>query len=111
MISGKVPEASFCKGKSREFNQLIQQWELSQLLVKNGVFFRHREDAGSVIQQVVVPKAARSQVLKHLHEGAFGGHLGEAKTLGRLHELFYWPGFSYKMQWNGVRLVLLVQQE
>ena len=64
------------------------------LLVKNGVLFRHREDAGSVIQQVVVPKAARSQVLKHLHEGAFGGHLGEAKTLGRLRERFYLPGFS-----------------
>ena len=92
VISGKVPEASFCKGKSREFNQLVQQWE--QLLVKNGVLFRHREDAESVIQQVVVPKAARSQVLKHLHEGAFGGHLGEAKTLGRLRERFYWPGFS-----------------
>ena len=27
VISGKVPEASFCKGKSREFNQLVQQWE------------------------------------------------------------------------------------
>ena len=92
VISGKVPEASFCKGKSREFNQLVQQWE--QLLVKNGVLFRHREDAGSVIQQVVVPKAARSQVLKHLHEGAFGGHLGEAKTLGLLRERFYRPGFS-----------------
>ena len=56
VISGKVPEASFCKGKSIEFNQLVQQWE--QLLVKNGVLFRHREDAGSVIQQIVVPKAA-----------------------------------------------------
>ena len=28
VISGKVPEASFCKGKSREFNQFVQQWEL-----------------------------------------------------------------------------------
>ena len=50
VISGQVPEASLCKGKSREFNQLVQLWE--QLLVKNGVLFRHREDPGSVIQQV-----------------------------------------------------------
>ena len=93
VISEKVPKASFCKGKSREFNQLVQQWE--QLLMKNGVHFRHHEDAGSVIQQVVVPKAARSQILKHLHEGAFEGHLGEAKTLGRLRERFYrGPDFS-----------------
>ena len=62
--------------------------------MKNGVLYRHREDAGCVSQQIVVPKAARSQILKHLHEGAFNGHLGEAKTLGRLCERFYWPGFS-----------------
>ena len=66
-------EASFCKGKSGEFNQLVQQWE--QLLVN-----RHREDAGSVSQQVVVSKAARSQILKHLHDGVCGGHLREAKS-------------------------------
>ena len=76
--------------------------------MKNGVLYRHREDAGCVSQQIVVPKAARSQILKHLHEGAFNGHLGEAKTLGRLCERFYCPDFQ-KMRWNGVRLVLLVR--
>ena len=54
--------------------------------MKNGVLNRH-----------LVPKAARSQILKHLHAGAFCGHLGEAKTLGRLRERFYWPGFSEDM--------------
>ena len=38
-------------------------------------------------------KAVRSQILKQLHEGAFGGHLGEAKTLNRLHERFYWSRY------------------
>eukprot|EP00731_Ephydatia_muelleri_P035288 Em0112g3a len=79
VISRKVPDTSFCKGKSREFNQLVQQWE--QLLFKNGILYRYHEDEGNSNVQVVVPKAARCQILKQLHEGAFGGHLGEAKTL------------------------------
>ncbi|KAL5464015.1 hypothetical protein EMCRGX_G032972, partial [Ephydatia muelleri] len=82
VISRKVPDTSFCKGKSREFNQLVQQWE--QLLFKNGILYRYHEDEGNSNVQVVVPKAARCQILKQLHEGAFGGHLGEAKTLNRL---------------------------
>ena len=65
--------------------------------MKNGVLNRHHEDIGSLIEQVVVPKAARSQKLKHLHKGAFCGHLGEAKTRGQLCERFYWPGFSEDM--------------
>eukprot|EP00731_Ephydatia_muelleri_P013115 Em0007g425a len=92
VISRKVPDTSFCKGKSREFNQLVQQWE--QLLFKNGILYRYHEDEGNSNVQVVVPKAARCQILKQLHEGAFGGHLGEAKTLNRLRERFYWPGYS-----------------
>eukprot|EP00731_Ephydatia_muelleri_P018416 Em0011g456a len=92
VISRKVPDTSFCKGKTREFNQLVQQWE--QLLFKNGILYRYHEDEGNSNVQVVVPKAARCQILKQLHEGAFGGHLGEAKTLNRLRERFYWPGYS-----------------
>eukprot|EP00731_Ephydatia_muelleri_P008908 Em0004g1246a len=92
VISRKVPDTSFCKGKSREFNQLVQQRE--QLLFKNGILYRYHEDEGNSNVQVVVPKAARCQILKQLHEGVFGGHLGEAKTLNRLRERFYWPGYS-----------------
>ena len=46
------------------------------------------------IVQVVVPKAVRSQILKQLHDGAFGGHLGEANTLSRLCKRIYWTGYS-----------------
>ena len=56
VISRKIPDASFCNGKSREFNHLVQQ--SGQLLFKNGALHRYHEDEGSSNIQVVVLKAA-----------------------------------------------------
>ena len=39
-----------------------------------------------------VPKVNRDDVLHKVHNAPSGGHLGEAKTLSRLQERFYWPG-------------------
>ncbi|KAL5482286.1 hypothetical protein EMCRGX_G022595 [Ephydatia muelleri] len=44
--------------------------------------------------QLVLPYSLHCEVLKELHEGAVGGHLGESKMLGRLKERFYWPSCS-----------------
>lgn len=46
---------------------------MEQLLV-NGILYRHHEGKGRLNVQVVVLKVAtcRSQILKHLHEGALG---------------------------------------
>ena len=40
----------------------------------------------------MVPKKFRQDILRDLHEGVTGGHLGEVKTLSKLKERFYWPG-------------------
>ena len=44
--------------------------------------------------QLILPYSLHDEVLKDLHEGAVGGHLGEGKMLGKLKERFYWPGCS-----------------
>ena len=81
------------EGKSREFNQIIQQWD--QLVVENGILYRRYEGSdGNTFLQLVVPRKIREEIVQQLHEGAFGAHLGENKTLYWLKERFYWPGHS-----------------
>ena len=48
------------------------------------------EDANK--SQFILPYVLHDEVLKELHEGAAGGHLGKGKMLGRLKERLYWPG-------------------
>ena len=48
--------------------------------------------------QLVVPKDLQEEVVHSLHGGAASGHLGEEKTLSRLRERFYWPGFSQQVR-------------
>ena len=89
--SGQKPTAKETKPLSRTSRRLFQLWD--HLRIKNGVLFREflgpQED---LVLQLVVPADRREEVLRDLHEGAFGGHLGEEKTLARLKERFYWPG-------------------
>ena len=81
------------EGKSRELNILVQQWD--QLVVKKGVLYRRYEDnQGSEHLQIIAPAIIRQDILKQLHEGILGGHLGEGKTLSRLKERFHWPGHA-----------------
>jgi len=88
----------FAKSQPISFCRLLQQWE--QLVIVNGVLYRqfvHVSDDLSYLQ-LVVPEEMWTGILKCLHEGLAGGHLGQDKTLHRLKERFYWPG-----QYNDVR--------
>ncbi len=86
------PEARRLQGQSPAARKLIQLW--NQLELKDGVLWRRfeSEDGSSSHPQLVVPSALREEVLRELHEGVAGGHLGQDKTLHRLKERFYWPG-------------------
>ena len=84
---GKKPPLPATDKSSR---RLLQIWD--QLLVKDGVLFRYLQpvDGALGVLQTVVPVALRQGILRDLHGGAAGGHLGADKTLSRLRERFYW---------------------
>ena len=69
----------------------MEQW--NQLVLKDAVLYRQHEDANGYSHlQLIVHKVSRDDVLHKVHNAPSGGHLGEAKTLSRLQERFYWPG-------------------
>ena len=73
--------------------RLIQIWD--QIFVYDGVLCRRYESPNnnSSVIQLLVPRKLREEVLKDLHEGSMAGHLGVHKTLNRVKERFYWPGY------------------
>ena len=66
------------------------QWQ--SLKLSNGVLYRMWEtpSGDATILQLVLPKSLRHKVLQQLHNTKTSGHLGVAKTLGRIRERFYW---------------------
>ena len=46
------------------------------------------------VHQVVAPREIRTQLLKSLHDGPTGGHLGRLKTVERVRYRFYWPRYK-----------------
>ena len=66
------------------------QWQ--SLKLTDGVLYRIWEtpSGDATVVQLVLPKSMRHEVLQQLHNAKTSGHLGVAKTLGRLRERFYW---------------------
>jgi len=87
------PDAGSFPTASKSARRFLQIWD--QLVVKGGVLCRHLQPAGDSpgALQTVIPGTLKEEVLRDLHEGTMGGHLGADKTLGRLRERFYWPGY------------------
>ena len=79
-------------GRCHETRWLVQLWD--QLVVSEGILRRvYWDDKHKTsFKQLVVPKTLRSDILKELHAGPGGGHLGVEKTLSKLKLRFYWPG-------------------
>ena len=87
------PSSDLMKSQSLETRKLLQQWD--QLEVKDGLLARKFEQEGKgVTHQWIVPQGLRKEILHQLHGGPTGAHFGEAKTLGKLRERFYWPGHA-----------------
>lgn len=63
--------------------RLIHEWNRLQL--HNGLLYRHTGQN----QQLVLPKALKSAVLKYLHDDM--GHVGADKVIHLARQRFYWP--------------------
>ncbi|XP_067685776.1 uncharacterized protein [Haliotis asinina] len=69
--------------------------DTEEFYVHKGILMRRcpqkELDVGSR-EQIVVPKAFRTEILSLAHESLFAGHLGRTKTYDRLSSDFFWPG-------------------
>ncbi len=68
----------------------------SQLVLEDGVLYYSwvSRDTGMTQRCLVVPSQLQSRVLYFCHSSKESGHLGQAKTLDRLRDRFYWYGMS-----------------
>ena len=81
-------------GPSSTVKAYYSKW--GKLLLKEGILYRKWYPQGQVpgsqsVLQIVIPLQLRQRVLQSLHNSPSGGHVGRNKTLGRVHQWFYWP--------------------
>jgi ribosomal protein L21E len=78
-----------------ELKALLNQWE--KLEVHGNLLYRSFVSSDPNMDdfmQLVVPSTLRKEILFMLHSHKSAGHLGITKTLGKLRQRFYWPGYK-----------------
>uniref|UniRef100_A0A5S6Q6P2 RNA-directed DNA polymerase n=1 Tax=Trichuris muris TaxID=70415 RepID=A0A5S6Q6P2_TRIMR len=84
-----------CPGEGADLweRKLRENWQ--RLEVHDGILYRrwYSDDGSKSWLQMVIPHQMTGEVLHELHGGVLSGHLGERKTIGRVRERFYWPGY------------------
>jgi len=72
--------------------------EFPDYAIRQGKLYRHvlhstdfREMPSDLQWKECVPKHKRAEILQRLHDQPTAGHLGIAKTIARIAEVFYWP--------------------
>lgn len=78
------------------FEQTKYLKQFDRLLVKGSILYRKFFDnTGNVqVNQMVVPKQLRKELLFRIHNTKFKAHLGITKTAIEFRKKFYFPGFS-----------------
>eukprot|EP00731_Ephydatia_muelleri_P028340 Em0019g1213a len=69
---------------------LDEKW--SKFFLEDGVLCRHAKSVKNPKTQTVIPKSLRALVFELLHSKS--GHLGVHKTLEKVKERFFWPGYE-----------------
>ena len=67
-----------------------------QIIYKEGIMYRRvfKRELPEPIEQLILPKQCRQNVLKVSHDIPLAGHLGTKKTLDRIRQRFYWPNMT-----------------
>ena len=55
-------------------------------------------DRSTIIFQYIVPRDKRIEIMNAAHEAVASGHLGSEKTINRIIERFYWPGWEQQVK-------------
>jgi len=76
-----------------------QSAEYPDYRITNGRLYRHvlhdldfRDTPTDEQWKQCVPKHGRNEVMRRMHDEPASGHLGIAKTLARIAQLYHWPG-------------------
>lgn len=62
------------------------------MFLSNKLLYHRDSIAGTRVDQLVLPRSKREEVLPLAHESLWGRHLGPKKTKARIKNSFYWPG-------------------
>ena len=72
---------------------VIRENYVGDFYMKNGLlYWKHQETKTGSLNQLVVPKGLRQQVMSVNHESTFSGYLGAKKREVRILLNFFWPG-------------------
>lgn len=88
--SGNKPNWNDVSACSPVTKSYWAQWD--SLVLEKEVLYRKWEsnNGKEVTLQIIVPRSMVPSVLKHIHDGTSGGHLGVKKTLVKVRRRFYW---------------------
>ena len=95
-MSRQIKPSQRCMARESDFvRKLVRSWD--NLEVKNGLLmYRQKSGESGKSFLLVLPKAMREQVFKHLHDSM--GHLGFDKVFQQAKERFFYPGLYTEVQ-------------
>jgi len=92
-MQGECPEWKDISHLSSDVKAYWSQWGRINLI--DGILYRKwiKDDADSVIWQLLLPRIWTNEVLQKLHNDPVAGHLGVSRTIACIRSRFFWSGY------------------
>ncbi len=89
----KIPIDAF---ENREQQCIYRQWDRIHILGNKlyRTWISTKDEQAKVIFQYVVQFNKRIEIMQAAHDSITSGHLGSDRTISRIAERFYWPGWE-----------------